>query len=248
MIKYWRTAFNLPDLPFFYVLLAAGHTAVMREAQVAGAGAIAHTAFASALDLGAAADEFLVPGHPPRKQEVGRRVSLLVRGIIYKEAVDFLGPRVIAENVTVTETTGDAAGVSQTTVMIPFDPGTNGDLHMNSTGGFPTGCESSSNSSASPVELVDLDAPLAPGANPKVIKTMSWTMNPSTNVLTAVLPGWQSIGGHVEVRFLYDNDPTCAVYNGLKSGPDSVYSSTPHLGLVAQTWRGNVTVGPHRDL
>jgi hypothetical protein len=68
MISYWRREFQLPNLPFFYVLLAAGHTALLREAQYLGAGAIPHTAFASAVDLGANGSEFLIPGHPPRKQ------------------------------------------------------------------------------------------------------------------------------------------------------------------------------------
>lgn len=68
MISYWRRQFELPNLPFFYVLLAAGHTALLREAQYLGAGALPHTAFASAVDLGANSSEFLIPGHPPRKQ------------------------------------------------------------------------------------------------------------------------------------------------------------------------------------
>ena len=68
MISYWRAEFRLPELPFFYVLLAAGHSAVMREAQYFGAGAISRTAFASAVDLGATGAEYLIPGHPPRKQ------------------------------------------------------------------------------------------------------------------------------------------------------------------------------------
>jgi hypothetical protein len=79
MISYWRKEFKSPDLPFFYVLLAAGHTAMMREAQAQGAGAIARTAFASALDLGAKGNEFLVPGHPPRKQGEQSRPGYLHR-------------------------------------------------------------------------------------------------------------------------------------------------------------------------
>jgi hypothetical protein len=79
MISYWRKEFKSPDLPFFYVLLAAGHTAMMREAQAQGAGAIARTAFASALDLGAKGNEFLVPGHPPRKQGEQPRPGYLHR-------------------------------------------------------------------------------------------------------------------------------------------------------------------------
>ena len=77
-----------------YVLLAAGHSAVMREAQAQGAGAIAGTAFASAVDLGAAAHEFLVPGHPPRKQEVVRRISLAVRALVCHAASNYACCRV----------------------------------------------------------------------------------------------------------------------------------------------------------
>lgn len=103
---------------------------MMREAQVQGAGAIARTAFASALDLGAEGSEFLVPGHPPRKQEVGRRMSLLIRRLVRNETgFDVTGPRVKESGVTVTK------GTTSTTVLIPFDVGLNGALHLNATGG-----------------------------------------------------------------------------------------------------------------
>ena len=52
MITGWRAAFGSPILPFYYVLLAAGHTSLLREGQMA-AGLLPHTAFSSALDLGA---------------------------------------------------------------------------------------------------------------------------------------------------------------------------------------------------
>ena len=52
MISSWRSAWEQPELPFFYVLLAAGHTALLRESQVAGASLLAHTAWATAADLG----------------------------------------------------------------------------------------------------------------------------------------------------------------------------------------------------
>ena len=266
MISYWRRQFKAPELPFFYVLLAAGHTAVMREAQAQGAGAIGGTAFASAVDLGAAADEFLVPGHPPRKQEVGRRVSLAVLALLFKEPnVDYLGPSVIAGKVTVTT----SGGSKLTTVLIPFKVGSGGHLHLNGTGGcngsaspssppaWPTdngasasagagagGCcagalggtagESNSNS---PVALAQ------PGTTSKVYHTQTFVVDAATNVLRATLPGWKApASGVVEVRFLFDNFPKCALYSGALSGPDSYYAKVQHFGLVAQSWRGNVTV------
>lgn len=262
MISYWRRQFKAPQLPFFYVLLAAGHTAVLREAQAQGAGAIAGTAFASAVDLGAAPDEFLVPGHPPRKQEVGRRVSLAVRALVYKEVgVEYRGPSVIAEEVTVTT----SAGGTLTTVSIPFKVGAGGHLHLNGTGGCngtasPSpppawgphvlsngaggGCcaaalggtagESSPNS---PVALAE------PGTASKVYHTQTFVVNATTNVLLATLPGWKApASGVVEVRFLFDNFPKCALYSGALSGPDSYYAEVQHFGIVAESWRGNVTV------
>ena len=52
MITSWRGAWEQPELPFYYVLLAAGHTALLRESQVAGASLLAQTAWATAGDLG----------------------------------------------------------------------------------------------------------------------------------------------------------------------------------------------------
>lgn len=92
MIASWRTAWNQPDLPFYYVLLAAGHTAILREAQVAGASLLPQTAWATAADLGDGVaggpdGPCPVPGHPRRKQEVGRRLALAALNRSYSEAV-----------------------------------------------------------------------------------------------------------------------------------------------------------------
>jgi hypothetical protein len=40
MISQWRKSWGQPELPFYYVLLAAGHTAILREAQVASRGRV----------------------------------------------------------------------------------------------------------------------------------------------------------------------------------------------------------------
>ena len=60
--------------------------------------------------------------------------------------------------------------------------------------------------------------------------------NPNTNTNTNTNPN-----PNPKVRFLFDNAPLCAVYNGELSGPDSVYATVKHYGLVAQSWRENVT-------
>jgi len=61
-------------------------------------------------------------------------------------------------------------------------------------------------------------------------------------VLTATIPGWRASSGVTEVQFLFDNFPQCAVYSGALSGPDAIYAEVKHFGLVAESWRGNVTV------
>ena len=147
MISNWRAAFAMPDLPFLYVLLAGGHTAVMREAQYLGAGALHNTGFASAMDLGAFGSEYLIPGHPPRKQEVGRRLSLLLRSFVFNSSLTH-GPRVDADQVIVKQSvTGSsskhsttATATTTTVATIPFllgdaDAGT---LHANITGSCAT--------------------------------------------------------------------------------------------------------------
>ena len=251
MIAYWRREFKLPQLPFFYVLLAAGHTALLREAQYQGAGAINHTAFASAVDLGATGAEYLIPGHPPRKQEVGRRLALVNRALVYREpGVDYRGPRVIAHQVTVTTTTsrtsgGVASKGTHTTVRIPFLVGTQGHLHLNGTGGCTICCHGNSSfaeagahasNPSSPVALLDPDGRA-------LYKTETFVVDAAAGVLTATIPGWQApSSGVAEVRFLFDNFPQCALYSGVLSGPDAVYADVPHFGLVAESWRGNVTV------
>lgn len=250
MISYWRREFKLPDLPFFYVLLAAGHTALLREAQYLGAAAINNTAFASAVDLGASAGEYLIPGHPPRKQEVGRRLALVNRARVYHETgVDDRGPRVLAEKVTVTSVTDTKSGAVHTTVVIPFDVGTDGHLHLNGTGGCTACCNGSSatilaadmsmSNPSSPVGLLD---PAAATTAAKLYKTQTFTVDAAAAVLTATIPGWHASTDVAEVQFLFDNFPQCAVYSGELSGPDAVYATVQHFGLVAESWRGNVTV------
>ena len=187
-----------------------------------------------------------------RMQEVGRRLALINRALIYHEEIDYVGPRVIAERVTVTTVTDRKSGAVHTTVRIPFSVGTNGNLHLNGTGGCTTCCNgttsvsphSSSNLAAgrsnpsSPVGL--LDPTIGTGA--KVYKTQTFVVDAATSVLTATIPGWQAASEVAEVQFLFDNFPQCAVYSGALSGPDSYYAEVKHFGLVAESWRGNVTI------
>jgi len=97
LIGSWRTAWGF-RFPFLIVQLAnymASPTvptesgwASVRAAQAAVAAIVPDCGLASAVDIGDAWDI-----HPKNKQEVGRRLALAARAIVYKESVVALGPR-----------------------------------------------------------------------------------------------------------------------------------------------------------
>jgi sialate O-acetylesterase len=92
MIDDWRRAWNQGDFPFLFVQLAGFTTTPdsrwpeLREAQRGALGA-ANTAMAVAIDLGER-DNI----HPKNKREVGRRLSLLARALVYGEQLVYSGP------------------------------------------------------------------------------------------------------------------------------------------------------------
>ena len=256
MISGWRARFGQPSLPFFYVLLAAGHTAELREAQYTGAGALHATAFASAMDIGASAEEETIPGHPPRKQEVGRRLNLALRAVMRGEAeVDYRGPAVLPSKTVLEQ------GAVSTRVVLAFDVGSNGYLHLNDTAACnhtaPKPNASSSPATATAPALLCCTSPGKANANAPVqfrdpdaigakasvaTHATAWTLDSGAGTLTATLsPPLHSEKGRIEVRFLFDDAPLCALYNGDLSGPDSYYAAVPHFGVVAQSWRANLT-------
>lgn len=219
MITGWRTAFGAPKLPFLYVLLASGHTAALREAQTA-AQLLANTAFASAYDLGASPAEEIIPGHPIRKQEVGRRLALAALALVYgNSSVDYRGPHVQVANVTARRV--GARGVE---VRVPFDVGSNGFLHMNGTAVCTKCC-----ASWSPLLLHDPDQP----AQAATLLSASVV---GANTLVGTVDSFRSSKGRALVLFQFDDTSECALYNGHSSGPNS------HNGIVAESWSGNVTL------
>ncbi len=91
MIDDWRRVWNQGDFPFLFVQLA-GFTAPdsnwpeLREAQRRALGTT-NTGMVVAVDLGER-DSI----HPKNKQEVGRRLSLLARAVVYGEQLVYSGP------------------------------------------------------------------------------------------------------------------------------------------------------------
>ena len=96
LIQDWRTRWQQGDFPFLIVQLA-NYTPVaaqpgeawwaeLREAQTMAL-AVTNTGLAVAIDLGEA-DNI----HPRNKQEVGRRLALNARALVYGEKVEWSGP------------------------------------------------------------------------------------------------------------------------------------------------------------
>ena len=93
----WRTQFRDPKLPFLIVGLAGWGQVASRPVESGWASLIneqrlavehdQHAGFISAIDLGEPADI-----HPANKQEVGRRLALAARSLVYGDARGKLGP------------------------------------------------------------------------------------------------------------------------------------------------------------
>lgn len=96
MIGAWRSAFDQPTLPFYYVQIAPFdygaarnvHAAMLREAQAMTMNSTEHTGMAVTMDIGNPKDI-----HPLDKQEVGRRLSLWALAKTYgRTDIDPEGP------------------------------------------------------------------------------------------------------------------------------------------------------------
>jgi sialate O-acetylesterase len=92
LIQDWRTQWHQSDLPFLFVQLSAyggspnDNWGVLRQAQF-NTLHLANTGMAVTIDIG---NEHNV--HPANKQDVGARLALLARSIVYKENLISSGP------------------------------------------------------------------------------------------------------------------------------------------------------------
>jgi len=94
MILGWRDAFEVPDMPFFYVELCTEYDAEEPKeddfwlAQRAAA-ELPHVGFAVTTDIQRAL-------HPPDKQDVADRLALEIRRMVYGESVVSRGPELLS--------------------------------------------------------------------------------------------------------------------------------------------------------
>jgi sialate O-acetylesterase len=90
MIQDWRNRWGQGDFPFLFVQLANyqtnGRWAVLRESQTETL-RLANTGMAVINDIGEAKDI-----HPKNKQDVGLRLALAARAMVYGQPVEYSGP------------------------------------------------------------------------------------------------------------------------------------------------------------
>src|SRR6185312_14262905 len=112
MIADWRTQWDEPALPFLIVQLPPfvdSHFTWIREAQADVAQTVPNTALAVTIDT---TDGYNL--HPKEKREIGRRLALLARHMVYKEGVLASGP------------VFKQAAIEGSDVRVTFDTGGNG--------------------------------------------------------------------------------------------------------------------------
>ena len=131
MIADWRTKFNLPNLPFLYVQLAAferqDYTGI-RAAQDAAL-ELPRVGRAIASDLGDPTSP-IGPVHPRRKQEIGRRLSLVGRAMRYPQSgLVWEGPVLEAVHLR----TPASPSAQPYVAVLEFRPGTASGLHFSGT-------------------------------------------------------------------------------------------------------------------
>ena len=90
MIQEWRRVWGQGSFPFLFVQLPGYETrdtwAVFRESQTAAL-ELRDTGMAIAIDLGESKNV-----HPVNKQEIGRRLALLARAMVYHDEIVYSGP------------------------------------------------------------------------------------------------------------------------------------------------------------
>lgn len=192
MIADWRRKFQLPSLGFYYVQLAAytgGDFTLLRAAQDAAL-RLPKVGVAVAIDLGDPKGP-AGPIHPRRKQEVGRRLGLLVQAKEYdQQHVVYSGPRLLRVQLT-----KDGA-------ILTFQSGTTRGLHFGGTAACTTCCDE-----ASPFDILTSSGNWTRITSSPVISNDS--VHISIDDDTAILG----------IRFNWDLYPECALYNG-RGGPD----------------------------
>lgn len=208
MITDWRKKFNLPNLEFLFVQLAAfapGSTWPWLRAAEGAALQLPGVGMATAIDLGETADAPNGAIHPRRKQEVGRRLSLVMRALHYRDLYaqyHYTGPVMTGVAITSSPT--------HSSLHLSFQPGTASELHWAGAATCTTCCDEP------PFHVLEHD-----GTWKRVAKMEVVNMDQLALFTTA-----PEVFG---IRYAWEPQPECVIYNGV-GGPDD------HSGLPAAPW------------
>ena len=205
MISDWRDKFQLPDMSFFYVQLAAfsdPRFTLLRSAQDIAIH-LPNVGVALAIDLGDPQSPN-GPIHPRRKQEIGRRLALSARAIQYNEGTQgdpyfHMGP--ILDRIQLIN--------NDTQAVLWFDAKTTEGWHLHGT----AACEACCENGTSPFHVL--------GGTGKWYPARIVAMDSNKIAIQAI-----NYGPIFGVRIHWEEYPQCALYNG-NGGPDD------HEGLPA---------------
>jgi len=213
-----RKKYNLPNLPVYITLLAASHDPLFREVQLLVATQLKYVNFSNALDLGDPTSP--TQGHPRRKQEVGRRHSLIaLKEIYHQTSIIANGPTIdLSINPKVFRNT--TTGTVTTSLYLKF---TNG-LHTSGT----AACSSCCTNGYSPFRYFD------PKTNYTIFAPIT-SMDASSGAITLNGNWSTSHPNNFELRYLFESTPQCGLYNG-KGGPDD------YTAVIGEPVRLNVTI------
>lgn len=233
LIRDWRAGFEQPELPFYFVELAPPMGPWIRQAQ-RSALLLERVGFTTAFDLGCAPpkDTGCYQGiHPARKQELGRRLSLLLLDEVFGWSMpETSGPQLLSAHAT----EGDDEHVVAT---LRFSHARG--LHLNGTADCAFATDKSKGNGVDPSGPCCAVSPFIFSASDG-----SWVRSDVPHIsggevtVTARVPGGLAAVG--DIAYAYEHFPLCALYSAdsdAPSGPDS------HNGLVATPFRRSLRDG-----
>ena len=233
MIEDWRAKFHQPELPFYFVLLAAEgdsseSTSILRDGQLQAL-RLPYTGVANAIDLGDPTSP-IGAVHSRNKSYTGDRLARLLRHELYHLPVVDQGPLTSLRDVFVTVSADGA--VYQLDVEFRATQVNDGLFIMNTP--HCTSCCDLKTSGLLSVQLVNVSRPLWPAL----------TLDPAAKTLTAnvsvvdlngaVGDGCAGVQRVMRVRLEWEGYPQCALYNAamLPSVPWTVDVAVDTTALV----------------
>jgi hypothetical protein len=229
MIADWRQQFRLPELPFYFVLLAAYMTGSgwveLRQSQLAAL-ALPAVDVASAIDLGDP-DSPLDSIHPRLKGPIADRLALLMRAQLYGETgLVTHGPQL--EGTTATAYLSVNSSVVTVLLALNASMPRNSGLSIRPTPGCAACC-----SEALPglltVEVEDAAGTRTTYTPVVSVDAHSASLTFSFSLFSSASPPLAAVGSRITVLVEQTSWPGCVLYNahGLPALPASIHLTLP---------------------